>query len=564
MKRLLFFLINILSLTAGLLMNSRSDAFAQARYQPYSFQFYQKLNDSVYSTRSAFHSSIKPFIVSDTLLRRPFDKLMSYGSDNPAAHSWVKRKLFNEHLIDIRKPDYTFYADYLADLTIGREFSNARSIWLNTRGYQVSASIGDNFYFYTSGFENQAVFADYFDNYTNQTGMVSGQAYERQLAGGKTTHTKDWSYVTALVSYTPAKYLNIALGHDKNFIGDGYRSMLLSDFSSPYTFLKLTGNLGSVRYMVMWTYMQDPSAKKFSIIAGNRKKWGVFHYLDWNVTERLSLGLFDAIIWADADESGNKRGFDLTYGNPIIFLRPLEASNGSPDNSLLGFNGKYEISEKIIAYGQFALDEFEARNFFSGKGSSRNKYGWQFGLRGANLFNVNRLNYLLEYNEARPYTYSQTASILNYGQQNEPLAHPFGGNFKELVGLVNYSYRRFDLSGQFNYSRYGLDADGRNWGKNIALDYRSHARYSGGFNPDFFNNVYATNGNYIGQGIKTNLSYLEAKIAYLLNPKTNLRIELSTLFRHEHNNRFIDNTRMVTIGLRSSFRNLYQDITRNY
>lgn len=32
--------------------------------------------------------------------------------------------------------------------------------------------------------------------------------------------TKDWSYATALLSFTANKHLNIALGYDKNFIGD--------------------------------------------------------------------------------------------------------------------------------------------------------------------------------------------------------------------------------------------------------------------------------------------------------------------------------------------------------
>ena len=40
------------------------------------------------------------------------------------------------------------------------------------------------------------------------------------------------------VSYTPNKVLNIQFGHGKNFIGDGYRSLFLSDVSSPYPFLK--------------------------------------------------------------------------------------------------------------------------------------------------------------------------------------------------------------------------------------------------------------------------------------------------------------------------------------
>lgn len=531
---------------------------AQVQYQPYSYQFYQKLNDSVYSTKTRLHSSIKPYLIEQPVLYGKYKNLMNYGLDTVGSHSWVHRKLFDEHLIDIKNPDYTFYADYLPDLTIGRDFNNSRTTWLNTRGYQIGATIGKKFSFQTSGYENQAVFANYLDTYINQTGIVSGQAYDR---GYGLKRTKDWSYVTALMSYTPNKYLNVAAGYDKNFIGDGYRSMLLSDYSSPYSFLKLTGNLGNVSYMVMWSYMQDPRATKLSYEVGNRKKWGVFHYLDWNVTNRLSLGFFDSIIWADTDDQGHKRGFDFTYGNPIIFLRPLEADNGSPDNAMIGFNGKYKISDQVTAYSQFALDEFEASNFFSNPGSSRNKYGWQIGLRGTDVFKVKRLNYLVEYNGAKPYTYSQASSIINYAHNGEPLAHPFGANFKEIVGLLNYSYKRFDFSGQVNYGHYGLDENGLNWGKDVFLSYFTPARYSGP--PEYFGTRMSgsTTGNFIGQGLTTNMYYAEAKVAYLLNPKYNLRIEIGGLYRKESNTLFIDKTTMLNIGLRSSFRNLYQDLS---
>ncbi|MDB4925751.1 gliding motility protein RemB [Mucilaginibacter sp.] len=515
-------------------------ATAQAQYMPYSYQFYQKFNDELYSTKTRIHTSLKSYII-DSALQSRYDSLMNYGADTIGHHSWLHRKLFNEHLIDVKTKEYTFFADYLPDLTIGRDFAGKKTTWLNTRGYQLGGTIGKNFYFYSSGFENQAVFPEYLNTYINQVGIVPGQAYDRSY--GKAT--KDWSDATAIVSYTPIKYLNITAGHDKTFIGDGYRSVILSDYAAAYPFLKLTANLGNVKYMVMWAYMTDPASKQLSYTNGYKKKWGVFHYLDWNVNNRLSVGFFDAIIWADIDSLGHKRGFDFNYGNPVIFLRPVEASIGSPDNAMIGFTSKYKITDGITAYGQFYLDEFRAQDFFSGKGSIKNKYAWQIGLKGANLFNIKALNYLAEYNGALPYTYSEVESIKNYSEEGEPLAHPYGANFKELVGLLNYSYKRFDFSGEINYSHYGLDEGGLNYGKDIFKLY---------INPV---HLY---GNYIGQGLTTNMTYLEGKVAYMLNPKYNLRLELGGIYRLEKNTAFTDKTTMLTIGLRSSFRIMYTDL----
>jgi hypothetical protein len=378
------------------------------------------------------------------------------------------------------------------------------------------------------------------NTYIHQVGIVPGQAYDRTLG----QNTAEWYYVTAIASYTFNKYINVTAGRDKTFIGDGYRSMLLSDYASPYPFFKLTGTLGNITYMAMWSYMNDPSTTSQYDI--NRKKFGVFHYLDWNVNTRLSFGFFENIMGFFTDDNGVKRPFDFNYINPVIFMKPINNSSNDPDKSLLGFTGKYKISNWITAYGQFALNEFHQSDFFSNNGAYDNKYGWQLGLRGTNLFSVDKLNFLLEYNTAKPYTYSARSPIENYSENGEPLAHPWGSNFRELVGLLNYTYQRFDFSSETDLGRYGLDMNGLNYGKDIFELYTHPAR------------LY---GNYTGQGLTTNMVYLEGKVAYVINPKYNLRVELGGIFRVEQNSQFTDRTAMITIGLRSSFREMYTDIT---
>jgi len=240
--------------TVLLLFSIISVAYSQSEYQPYSYQFYQKLNSDVYSINNRVHSSLKPYFIDDTLLKHHYDSLMNYGSDGKQ-HSWGYRKLFNEHLIDVKSEGSTFYADILPDFTIGNDFSGSKSTNLTSLGFQLGGTVGSKFYYNLSGYDNQAVFPEYISSYINQTGIVAswaekandvanlsnyinrvgivpGQAYDQNLGHG----TSQWSYITAVVSYTPVKYLNITAGRDKTFIGDGYRSMLLSDYASPYPF----------------------------------------------------------------------------------------------------------------------------------------------------------------------------------------------------------------------------------------------------------------------------------------------------------------------------------------
>ena len=525
---------------------------AQSVYQPYSYQFYQKLDPEVYSTNTREHTTIKPFFVDDSVLRAHFDTLMHLGADNKA-HSWGYRKLFNEHLIETEGKGNTFYADFMPDLNVGRDFSNSKNLYSTTYGFQVGGTISKKFYYNVSGYINQAIFPSYLSAYINEVGVIPGQAIDHNPG-----NVDNWSYITAVASYTPVKFLNITFGRDKTFIGDGYRSMLLSDYAAPYPFLKLTADLGNVKYMVLWANFNDPMYAQLNTNTTNRNKWGVFHYLDWNVSNRVSFGFFDSIIWSSTDDQGLPRGFDINYINPVIFLRPVEASAGSPDNALIGFTGKYKISDGVTAYGQFSLDEFIASDFFSNNGSSKNKYGWQLGFRGGNFLGIKNLHYLLEYNTAKPYTYSERSSIQNYSEESEPLAHPWGANFREMVGLLNYSYKRWDFSGELDFGRYGLDANGENYGKNIFETYIDPAR-----NPSIVNSNEGgviSFKNYTGQGLSTNLGYAEAKVAYILNPKFNLRLELSALYREEKSSIFDYNATIFTIGLKSSFRQVYNDL----
>ncbi|WP_233138236.1 gliding motility protein RemB [Mucilaginibacter sp. MD40] len=539
--KLILFSVFVLTATIGK---------AQSVYLPQSYQFYQKFNADIYSKSSSMHTSLRPFLIDSAISNR-YNQLMQMGVDSNR-HNWFLRKIFNEHLIEVNKKDYTFYADYLQDNTIGHDFSDHSNtevhfkplgfgfttrIGTNTRGFQFGGTVGSKFSFYTSGYENQAAFPQYYTDYVKQIGFVPGQAYDR----GKTKTYRDYSYATAILSYTPIKQINITLGQDKTFIGDGYRSILLSDYSANYPLLRVTANVGKVQYMMMWTYLQDQNLVKFDSFGNNRRKWGLFHYLDWNVNNSLSFGFFNAYIAPEADDQGNRRGFDVNFVNPVIFASGLGPSS-QPGNALVGFTGKYKVFDKSAIYGQLLFDRFNGKNYFQ-TDNVDNSGGVQLGIRGADIFGVQNLNYLLEYDAVKPYTYSNRQVISAYSYYSQPLGDPLGANFRELVGIMNYTYKRFDFQGQLMYAKYGLDLNaadnaGRDVTKPLIPTYAS---------------------NKVGQGLNTNLYYAEGTVAFLLNPKYNLRFELGALYRHETNSLGTKNASVLTFGIKSSFRNLYHD-----
>lgn len=471
------------------------------------------------------------------------DSSTLYTLRDSSKRSLLHRKLFKEHLLEFRQPDYNVFIDFLPDFQLGRS-SNGRNTWLNTRGARVQANIGNNLYFESYFYENQGVFPVYIDSFVAKRRIVPGQGEAKR----NIKRVFDFAYVNALLSYTPNKFLNLTMGYGTNSFGDGYRSMLLSDFSFSYPYLRITGTLGRIQYTSMWAQFIDLADHTFGEAydgIGYPKKWGVFHFLDWKVSRKLTIGLYEAVIWPDTDTAGRKRGFDWSYMNPIIFLRPAEFSSGSSDNSLLGLNIKYELYPNIITYGQFLLDEFKMKEVLKGNGWWGNKWSTQIGFRTFNTFKVPRLDMQAELNIARPFTYSYSNTRANYAHYNQSLAHPMGANFHEVLGIVSYTYKRWFAQCQINYANYGLDYDSEiSYGQDIFKSYTNRI------------NEY---GNTIGQGLNTEFLYSKGTLAYILNPKYNLRLEISAAKRHETNIQSTKNEFIFSIGLRSSFRQLYYD-----
>ena len=58
------------------------------------------------------------------------------------------------------------------------------------------------------------------------------------------------------------EHINFQFGHDRQFIGDGYRSMLMSDFSPPALFLKINTNVWRLNYTNLFTQIFADALKE--------------------------------------------------------------------------------------------------------------------------------------------------------------------------------------------------------------------------------------------------------------------------------------------------------------
>src|SRR5690606_30059205 len=131
-----------------------------------------------------------------------------------------------------------------------------------------------------------------------------------------------------------------------------------------------------------------------------KTKYMATHYLSYNISKRLNIGLFESVLW----DNSNDRGFDFNYLKPVIFYRAIEFSTGPHSgNALIGLTAKYKTSDNFALYGQMIIDEFSSGDIFGGEKNWRNKLGYQAGAKYFNAFGIPNLYLQAEYNVVRPY-----------------------------------------------------------------------------------------------------------------------------------------------------------------
>ena len=516
--------------------------FAQQTTIPHNHAYYYGFEAELNKTENDFHTSIRPFLESEVRAITNYDSLSRFGYNNKKfANSNIGRKFLKQYFFQTQGEDYFLELSPLFDLQYGKDFSNDSSLSVNTRGVQVSGSIGKKFSFYSSFYENQAKFPDYISEYVKEKEVVPGQGRIKTFKGS----SFDFSQAFGYISYTPIKHVNFQLGHGKNFIGDGYRSLLLSDFAYSYPFLKITTTVWKIRYMNLFTSFQS-DVSLVDNLASYPRKYGSFHYLDITILKRIQLGLFEGIIWQSSDNTG-KHGVGINYINPIIFYRPIASSLNATNNAVIGANLKIKVLKQTQVYGQFVIDDINLSKAKEAKGYFSQKYGYQIGLKSFNVFGVKNLYVQAEYNQVRPYTYAHKNPLQNYAHYNEALAHPLGANFREMVGIIGYRWKDLSAELKFNYAVYGADTGMYSYGQNI---FNSDHKAVGG--------IYSF-GNSIGQGVKTTLVYAQFRLSYLVNPKTNWNIFIEYTSRKQSTEFAERSNSLFNIGMRTSLRNLYYD-----
>ena len=119
--------------------------------------------------------------------------------------------------------------------------------------------------------------------------IVPGQGYARDFKQSG----YDYAIASGYFSLDFSKIFTMQFGHGKHFIGDGYRSLFLSDNSFNYPFLRIETKLGKLQYTNLYAELQDLRYFQNNSIdnadqIGFAKKYMSTHYLDFKINKKCS------------------------------------------------------------------------------------------------------------------------------------------------------------------------------------------------------------------------------------------------------------------------------------
>jgi hypothetical protein len=452
-----------------------------------------------------------------------------FNSRRPIFRTFYKTK---PNFIEVNTRDFFLALNPVLQFQQGYQSDYKKNLFLNSRGVTLRGLIGRKVGFSAFITDNQERGPQFFQQRVKDADAVPGVGFYKPFK----TDAVDYFDARGYITFKATNFIDVQFGYDKNTIGNGYRSLFLSDWGNSYLFLKLNTKVWKLNYQNLFMELMPQFRKRGDTLLD--RKYAAMHHLSVNVTKWLNIGVFEGVIF------GRKNRFDFQYLNPIIFYRHIEGTVGSPDNALAGIDFKANIGHRVQLYGQFLLDEFILSEIKNKPTSWVNKWGIQGGLKYVDAFGVRNLDLQFEVNRVRPFTYSHNDTISNYTHYNQPLAHPLGANFQEFIGIVRYQPSpKWNIYLNTIYYNQGLDSAGINFGGNIFRDYTTRTM---------------DEGFKVGSGAKATCLNTFLQVSYEL--KENLFLEASGQYRMYKiaNVPGQTNTTIVTAGVRlNMFRRHY-------
>lgn len=428
------------------------------------------------------------------------------------------------NLFEVNNKDFFLAINPVIQISLGKESDYGERLFLNSRGLTIRGRIAGKIGFSSTITDNQERGPLFFQQQVRNYRAVPGVGFYKVFKSDLSA--QDYFDARGYLTFNAAKFIDFQLGYDKNFIGNGYRSLFLSDWGNSYLFAKINTRIWKFNYQNLFMELMPQFKKSGDSLL--RRKYSAMHHLSMNVTKWLNVGLFEGVMF------GRKDHFDFQYLNPIIFYRHIEGTVGSPDNAVAGIDFKANAFKRFQFYGQWLLDEFILSKVRNSPTNWVNKFGFQLGGKYIDAFGIKNLDLQLEMNRVRPFTYAHSDTINNYTHYNQPMAHPLGANFQELIGIARYQpFPKWNIYARGIFYTQGLDSANANFGGNIFRSYNTRL---------------TEDGYKVGSGLKATCFNAFVNVAYEF--RQNLFFEASVQHRNFKLAGNSTNSTMISAGVR--------------
>ena len=488
-----------------------SNLFAQNINLPFEFYHHQTINSQV------IHSAIQPIHESIQLI-----KDTSLKDNKQKRASKFGKKWINESLLHVNEEDVQITADPLFNFSLSKYNDDYDyRYYSNVRGFRVKANIGSKVSFESRFYENQFFYPDY----------LASRAAERQVAIGigRSKPFKLYGFDAGLangyLSFSPIKNINFQLGHGRNFFGNGYRSLLLSDYAPDYAYISgqylIKGGKVMYRHINGWMNTLTRTPYSSTPEALFKPKVANFNILSFKPNNEFELSFFEGLVYKKYDDIEGIIRPELSFFVPLIGKGVLMSDSNSSTNVIYGFNFSYQPSLKLMFYNQLAIQ-------------SENRIGVQLGLKWLNFLTLDNSFLCVEFNRiARDlYAIDSVNSIQRYSHLSHELAHPLGAGFNELLVKGMLEQNNYFLRFGGNYANVDYHPD-MGWANNI-MNSKEHLKL-----PES----------------KIRLMIISSSLGYRFNKATRMELSLGFLYRKQD---LLDES-YLTITWRTFLKNDYFD-----
>ena len=491
-------------------------------------------NIARFASDSTSHLSMQPFLESDFDLKN----VPGYAKDSTKYYYKFLKIIRSQNLIEVNKENFKLTVNPILNFEWGLDFANQRGeeknkiLTKNTRGFQIKGNITNKFSFQTSFYENQSVVPLYLDSIAREIQVYPGQG---RIKFSPNSRKLDYAFSEGSISYSPSKHFNIQFGHGKHFIGNGYRSMLLSDAAFNYPYLKFRLNVfkNKIQYTALYASLQSLERLPLgdSPESTFKRKSLSIHYLSYTPNKFIEIGIFESLIWKRFDDNRGTLPFNYNQINPVPIIGTAIYGFSNENNASLGANLLLKPTRKIWIYGQCLVDDL-----------NDNKMGYQVGFKFFDA--IKNLILFAEYNSAKPYTYTTNLKLQNYTHYNQSLAHPLGTGFDEIYAGANYTTKNYFVNANFSFSKY---IDGLSNNPNPSINFGSSILLSDAAVPQN------------AAKYRSTITAQNLIVGYVINPKTNFKIYIGYLGRNLKNRNTDQKTDYFCTGISTTIFNNYYD-----